>query len=132
MTETLFSMVTTIPSTMSSIHSYSISNPKDSILDCIGNTPLIKLNKLPQKYNVSHCTFYAKCEFFNACGSVKDRISLRMIKDAESKGLLHPGKSTIIEPTSGNTGIGLALISAIKDYKCIITLPDKMSMEKQR
>jgi len=101
-------MVTTNLSTMDPTHlisSLSLQDPKESILDYIGNTPLIKLNKLPLKYNVNHCTIYAKCEFFNACGSVKDRISLRMINDAERNGLLHPGKSTIIEPTSGNTGI---------------------------
>lgn len=71
----------------------------------------------------------AKCEFFNAGGSVKDRIAKRMIESAESEGLLHPN-STIIEPTSGNTGIGLALVGALKGYKVIITMPEKMSNEK--
>ncbi|XP_016403484.1 cystathionine beta-synthase-like, partial [Sinocyclocheilus rhinocerous] len=71
----------------------------------------------------------AKCEFFNSGGSVKDRISLRMVEDAERDGILKPG-DTIIEPTSGNTGIGLALAAAVKGYRCIIVMPEKMSMEK--
>ena len=71
----------------------------------------------------------AKCEFFNAGGSVKDRIGLRMVEDAEASGLLKPG-DTIIEPTSGNTGIGLALAGAVKGYRTIIVLPEKMSTEK--
>ena len=71
----------------------------------------------------------AKCEFFNAGGSVKDRIALRMVEDAEKTGMLKPG-DTIIEPTSGNTGIGLALAAAVKGYRCIIVLPEKMSNEK--
>lgn len=71
----------------------------------------------------------AKCEFFNAGGSVKDRIGLRMVEDAEAKGLLKPG-DVIIEPTSGNTGVGLALAACVKGYRCIIVLPEKMSTEK--
>jgi cystathionine beta-synthase len=71
----------------------------------------------------------AKCEFFNSGGSIKDRIALRMVEDAEKAGILH-AESTIIEPTSGNTGIGLALAAAVKGYKCIIVMPEKMSNEK--
>ena len=75
------------------------------------------------------CELLAKCEFFNAGGSVKDRIGRRMVEDAERSGRLYPG-CTIIEPTSGNTGIGLALAAAIKGYRCIIVMPEKMSQEK--
>ncbi|CAM1332226.1 CBS (predicted), partial [Pycnogonum litorale] len=99
-----------------------------NILHCIGNTPLVKINKLDKKYGLK-CEVYAKCEFFNAGGSVKDRIGLRMIQDAEASGILKPG-FTIIEPTSGNTGIGLALGAAVKGYRCIIVMPEKMSQEK--
>ena len=84
----------------------------DSVLDCIGNTPCIQLNKIPHKEGVK-CEFFAKCEFFNAGGSVKDRIAKRMFEEAEKSGRIKPG-DTIIEPTSGNTGIGLALTAAIK------------------
>lgn len=100
----------------------------DSILQHIGNTPLVKLNKLPQSLGIE-ATVYAKLEYFNAGGSVKDRIALRMIEEAERTGRIKPG-DTLIEPTSGNTGIGLALVGAVKGYKTIITLPEKMSAEK--
>ncbi|TKX27591.1 cystathionine beta-synthase [Elsinoe australis] len=100
-----------------------------SITEHIGNTPLVKLNKLPQTLSLRP-TIYAKLEFFNAGGSVKDRIALRMIEAAEREGRIHPSRSTLIEPTSGNTGIGLALVGAVKGYKVIITLPEKMSPEK--
>jgi len=100
----------------------------NSILEAIGNTPLVRLNKIPQSLGVE-CEVLVKCEWFNAGGSVKDRIGLRMIEDAEKAGILKPG-STIIEPTSGNTGIGLALAGAVKGYRVIITLPEKMSKEK--
>jgi len=99
----------------------------NSVLDAIGDTPLVRLNKVVPKeagYRV-----LAKCEFFNAGGSVKDRIGLQMVLDAEKEGKLKPG-DTLIEPTSGNTGIGLALCAAIRGYRCIITMPEKMSKEK--
>uniref|UniRef100_H3CSA6 Cystathionine beta-synthase n=1 Tax=Tetraodon nigroviridis TaxID=99883 RepID=H3CSA6_TETNG len=99
-----------------------------NILYKIGDTPMVRINKIPKAYGLK-CEIFAKCEFFNAGGSVKDRISLRMIEDAERAGALKPG-DTIIEPTSGNTGIGLALAAAVKGYRCIIVMPEKMSMEK--
>ncbi|KAH8203401.1 hypothetical protein TruAng_002385 [Truncatella angustata] len=99
-----------------------------SATELIGNTPLVRLNKIPQSLGIE-CDVYAKVELFNAGGSVKDRIALRMIEEAEKSGRIKPG-DTLIEPTSGNTGIGLALVGAIKGYKTIITLPEKMSAEK--
>ena len=101
--------------------------PVDSVLSVIGNTPLVKLSDKicgDIKGNI-----WVKCEFFNAGGSVKDRIGLRMIDDAEKAGRIKPG-DTLIEPTSGNTGIGMALAAAVRGYKCIIVLPEKMSKEK--
>ncbi|KAF1995271.1 cystathionine beta-synthase [Amniculicola lignicola CBS 123094] len=100
----------------------------DSITQQIGNTPLVRLNKIPQSLGLKP-TVYAKLEMFNAGGSVKDRIALRMVEQAERSGRIKPG-DTLIEPTSGNTGIGLALVGAVKGYKTIITLPEKMSPEK--
>lgn len=100
----------------------------DTILDHIGNTPLVRINKLAKAEGLE-CELLAKCEFFNAGGSVKDRIGKRMIEEAERTGILKPGY-TIIEPTSGNTGIGLALAAAVKGYRAVITLPEKMSQEK--
>ncbi|CZT01163.1 probable cystathionine beta synthase [Rhynchosporium agropyri] len=99
-----------------------------SATELIGNTPLVRLNKIPQSLGIE-AEVYAKVELFNAGGSVKDRIALRMIEEAERSGRIKPG-DTLIEPTSGNTGIGLALVGAIKGYKTIITLPEKMSPEK--
>lgn len=98
------------------------------ILSAIGQTPLVRLNNISKTYGIK-CEMYAKCEFFNPGGSLKDRIAHRMIEDAEEKGLIKPGY-TIIEPTSGNTGIGLAMAAAVKGYKCIIVMPEKMSNEK--
>lgn len=113
-------------------HFHDRRDPKpkilSNILEQIGDTPLVRLNKIPKQYGIK-CEILAKCEFFNAGGSVKDRIGLKMVCDAERDGILSEG-STIIEPTSGNTGIGLALASAVKGYKCIIVMPEKMSNEK--
>ncbi|XP_053242797.1 cystathionine beta-synthase-like [Podarcis raffonei] len=99
-----------------------------SILEKIGHTPLVRVNKISKAHGLK-CELLAKCEYFNAGGSVKDRMSLRMIEDAERAGTLKPG-DTLIEPTSGNTGIGIALAAAVKGYRCIIVMPEKMSMEK--
>merc|ERR1719300_1114183 len=99
-----------------------------NVLHAIGNTPLVRINKIAKTEGIE-CDILAKCEFFNAGGSVKDRIGLRMVEDAEKKGILKPG-DTIIEPTSGNTGIGLALAGAVKGYRTIIVMPEKMSAEK--
>lgn len=104
------------------------SNISNSCLDLIGNTPMVRINNLTKQNNIN-CEIVAKCEFFNAGGSIKDRIGKRMIEDAEKSGRLKKN-DTIIEPTSGNTGIGLALCAALKGYKTIITLPEKMSIEK--
>ncbi|XP_044264616.1 cystathionine beta-synthase isoform X1 [Tribolium madens] len=98
------------------------------VTKAVGNTPLVRLNKITKTYGLE-CEILAKCEYFNPGGSVKDRIGFRMIEDAEEAGILKPG-STIIEPTSGNTGIGLALGAAVKGYRCIIVMSEKMSNEK--
>ena len=100
----------------------------EDALDLIGNTPLVRLNKIPQSMGIK-AKIYAKVELFNAGGSIKDRIAKNMVLEAEKQGRIKPG-DTLIEPTSGNTGIGLALIGAIKGYRTIITLPEKMSNEK--
>lgn len=102
----------------------------ESSLELIGNTPLLKLNNYSKKAGINGTNILAKLEYLNPAGSVKDRIALAMIKDAEDKGLLKPG-ATIIEPTSGNTGIGLAAVAAAKGYKAILTLPDTMSVERR-
>ncbi|XP_022051524.1 cystathionine beta-synthase b [Acanthochromis polyacanthus] len=99
-----------------------------NILGKIGHTPLVRLNRIPKEFELK-CDVLAKCEFFSAGGSMKDRIALRMVEDAERAGILKP-RDTIIEPSSGNTGIGLALTAAVKGYRCIITMPEKMSLEK--
>mmetsp|Transcript_3017 Transcript_3017/g.4368 ORF Transcript_3017/g.4368 Transcript_3017/m.4368 type:complete len:516 (+) Transcript_3017:79-1626(+) len=100
----------------------------DTILEAIGDTPLVKIHTITKNEQVQ-CELLAKCEYFNSGGSVKDRIGRQMIEDAERSGKIKPG-DTLIEPTSGNTGIGLALAAAIKGYRMIITLPEKMSQEK--
>ncbi|MDD6125011.1 MAG: cysteine synthase A [Paraprevotella sp.] len=99
------------------------------LTELIGNTPLLQLNKFSQAKGLE-TPVIAKVEFFNPGGSVKDRVALAMIEDAEQKGLLKPG-ATIIEPTSGNTGVGLALVSAVKGYKLILTMPETMSVERR-
>ncbi|XP_038635716.1 cystathionine beta-synthase-like protein isoform X2 [Scyliorhinus canicula] len=99
-----------------------------NVLYKIGNTPLIRINNIAREYGLK-CELLAKCEFFSASGSIKDRIALRMIEDAEKQGILKPG-DVIIEPSSGNTGISLGLVAAVKGYHCIIVMPEKMSLEK--
>ncbi|HZG60006.1 MAG TPA: cysteine synthase A [Anoxybacillus sp.] len=99
----------------------------DSILDLIGQTPIVKLNNIPHPDGAN---VYMKLESFNPGGSVKDRAALNMIRRAEAEGKITPGKSTIIEPTSGNTGIGLAMVCAAKGYRCIITMPDNATAER--
>ena len=98
-----------------------------NILETIGTTPIVQLNKIGTNLN---CELYAKCEFFNPGGSVKDRIGYNMVIEAEKEERIKPG-DTLIEPTSGNTGIGLALAAAVKGYRMIITMPEKMSQEKE-
>ncbi|MBC8214722.1 MAG: pyridoxal-phosphate dependent enzyme [Candidatus Marinimicrobia bacterium] len=99
----------------------------NNILGAIGNSPIVKFNRVGSELS---CQLYGKCEFLNAGGSVKDRIGWYMVDQAEKEGRIKPG-DTLIEPTSGNTGIGLALAASVKGYKIIITMPEKMSKEKQ-
>ena len=99
----------------------------NNILETVGNTPIVKLSSFKTELK---CKIYGKCEFLNAGGSVKDRIGIRMVENAEKSGRIKPG-DTLIEPTSGNTGIGLALAAAVKGYRMIIVMPEKMSMEKE-
>jgi cysteine synthase len=99
-----------------------------SVLELIGHTPLVRLNRLPKP---DGAVVVAKVEAFNPGGSVKDRIALSMVEDAERRGVLRPG-GTLVEPTSGNTGIGLAIAAAVKGYRLILTMPDDMSVERQR
>ena len=107
-----------------------MSKIKESALELIGGTPLLKISRYAAKAEATNATILAKLEYLNPAGSVKDRIALAMIEDAEKKGILKPG-ATIIEPTSGNTGIGLAAVAAAKGYKAILTLPDTMSVERR-
>ncbi|TCO07036.1 cysteine synthase A [Natronoflexus pectinivorans] len=100
----------------------------NNITELVGKTPLVKINKL---VNADAAELVAKCEFFNPAGSVKDRIALSMIEDAERKGILTKD-SIIVEPTSGNTGVGLAFVSAVKGYKLILTMPESMSIERRK
>lgn len=108
-----------------------MSKANQSALELVGNTPLLQLNRYVKKAGVNKATIFAKLEYFNPAGSVKDRIALAMIEDAEARGELKPG-ATIIEPTSGNTGIGIAAIAAAKGYQAIFTLPDTMSIERRK
>ena len=107
-----------------------MSQIKESALELIGGTPVLRLNNYMEKKGIKDAVILAKLEYLNPAGSVKDRIALAMIEDAEKKGVLKPG-ATIIEPTSGNTGIGLAAVAAAKGYRTILTLPDTMSVERR-
>lgn len=107
-----------------------MSKIKESALELIGRTPMLKLNRYAGEAKVTEAVILAKLEYLNPAGSVKDRIALAMIEDGEKKGILKPG-AAIIEPTSGNTGIGLAAVAAAKGYRAILTLPDTMSMERR-
>ena len=107
-----------------------MSDIKQSSLELIGGTPLLQLNGYSKKREITEATVLAKLEYLNPAGSVKDRVALAMIEDAEKNGVIKPG-ATIIEPTSGNTGIGLAAVAAAKGYRAILTLPDTMSVERR-
>ncbi len=101
---------------------------KNSLLELIGNTPIVRLTQIEKKY-LLNCKLYAKIEYFNPAGSIKDRVASHLITVAEREGLLKPN-GTIIEPTSGNTGIGLALVGKLKGYRVILTMPENMSVER--
>ncbi len=107
--------------------SFFYSEPIDSVLELIGNTPMVRINKIVKK---GFASIFAKIEFFNPCGSIKDRICRSMIEVAEKEEKIKPG-DTIIEPTSGNTGIGLAFVCATKGYRLVLTMPETMSIERK-
>lgn len=107
-----------------------MADVRKSSLELIGGTPLLEAGRYSKKAGVNKAVILAKLEYLNPAGSVKDRIALAMIEDAEKRGILKPG-ATIIEPTSGNTGIGLAAVAAAKGYRAILTLPDTMSIERR-
>ena len=107
-----------------------MSELRKSAIELIGETPVVELSRYSEVAGVKDATIIAKLEYLNPAGSVKDRVGLAMIEDAEERGILKPG-STIIEPTSGNTGIGLASVAAIKGYRAILTLPETMSVERR-
>ena len=108
-----------------------MANIKKSATELIGKTPLLEVVNYEKNHSITDATLLVKLEYFNPAGSVKDRIALSMIEDAEKAGKLKPG-ATIIEPTSGNTGIGLAAVAAAKGYKAILTLPETMSVERRK
>lgn len=107
-----------------------MSQIKESSLELVGKTPILKLNRYSKLAGVDEAVILAKLEYLNPAGSVKDRVALSMIETAEKEGIIKPG-ATIIEPTSGNTGIGLAAVAAAKGYKAILTLPETMSVERR-
>ena len=113
-----------------------ISDASSNILAMIGNTPLVRLSHITRrdgegKPAPAMADIWAKCEMMNPGGSIKDRIALSMIEAAEREGKIRPGVSTLVEPTSGNTGIGLALVSAVKGYRLLLTMPESMSLERR-
>ena len=104
----------------------------NNIVETVGHTPLVRLNRIPASFGVDPSTqILLKCEFFNPLGSVKDRIGMAMIEDAEKRGVLKPGVE-IVEPTSGNTGIALAMVGAARGYKVTLTMPDTVSIERRK
>ena len=108
-----------------------MENIKKSAAELIGNTPLMEMTNYEKNHEITEVRLLVKLEYLNPAGSVKDRIALNMIEEAERTGKLQPG-ATIIEPTSGNTGIGLAAVAAAKGYKAILTLPETMSVERRK